>query len=139
MLDKTHIHQIYEMTERQEKEIKQMIHDITNDIKYDFKKETSRVISKQKDPYLKEILDNLQSNSPLEQNYTASDILTVLETIFDEMKLDKIEEYQTNIKSIKDQDFTCNHCKNIISLESNPNLTKNDFNYCPNCGKPIKD
>lgn len=81
------------MTERQEKEIKQMIHNITNDIKYDFKKEASRIISKQKDPYLKEILDNLQSNSKLEQKYTASDILTVLENLFDELKLDKIEEY----------------------------------------------
>ena len=53
MLDKANIHQIYEMTERQEKEIKQMIHDITHDIKYDFKKEANRVISKQKEPYLK--------------------------------------------------------------------------------------
>lgn len=129
MLDKAHIHQIYEMTERQEKEIKQMIHDITHDIKYDFKKETSRVISKQKDPYLKEILDNLQSNSPLEQNYTASDILTVLETIFDELKLDEIEEYH----------FDCQNCKNIISSDDFPNLTKQDFKYCPYCGKPIKD
>ena len=50
MLEKAHIHQIYEMTERQEKEIKQMIHDITHDIKYNFKKETSRDISKQKEP-----------------------------------------------------------------------------------------
>ncbi len=92
MLEKAHIHQIYEMTERQEKEIKQMIHDITHDIKYDFKKEASRVISKQKEPYLKEILDSLQSNSTLEQKYTASDILTVLETIFDELKLNEFEE-----------------------------------------------
>lgn len=134
MLDKAHIHQIYEMTERQEKEIKQMIHDITHDIKYDFKKETSRVISKQKDPYLKEILDSLQSNSPLEQNYTASDILTVLETIFDELKLDEIEEYHK-----KDNSFNCKHCKHKINSDENSNLTKQDFNYCPNCGKRLKN
>ena len=56
------------MTERQEKEIKQMIHDITHDIKYDFKKEASRVISKQKEPYLKEILESevfKNASSPL--------------------------------------------------------------------------
>ena len=134
MLDKAHIHQIYEMTERQEKEIKQMIHDITHDIKYDFKKEASRVISKQKEPYLKEILDSLQSNSTLEQKYTASDILTVLETIFDELKLDKIEEYD-----YEEYHFDCQNCKNIISSDDFPNLTKQDFKYCPYCGKPIKD
>lgn len=134
MLDKAHIHQIYEITERQEKEIKQMIHDITHDIKYDFKKEASRVISKQKDPYLKEILDNLQSNSTLKQKYTASDILTVLETIFDELKLDKIEEYD-----YEEYNFDCQNCKNIISLDDFPNLTKQDFKYCPYCGRPIKN
>lgn len=92
MLDNAHLHQIYEMTERQEKEIKQLVEDITNDIKYDFKTEITRVISKQKDPYLKEILDNLQSASPLKQKYTANDILIILENIFDELKLDEIEE-----------------------------------------------
>lgn len=134
MLDKAHIHQIYEMTERQKKEIKQLVENITNDIKYDFKTEITRVISKQKDPYLKEILDNLQSGSPLEQKYTASDILTVLETIFDELKLEKIEEYHK-----KDNSFNCQHCKHKINSDENSNLTKQDFNYCPNCGKPIEN
>lgn len=92
MLDKAHLYQINEMTEKQEKEIKQIIQDITNDIKYNFKKEASRIISKQKDPYLKEILDSYQNNSTLENKYNASDILTILETIFDELKLNKIEE-----------------------------------------------
>lgn len=69
-----------------------MVEDITNDIKYDFKTEITRVISKQKDPYLKEILDNLQSNSTLDNKYNASDILTILETIFDELKLNEFEE-----------------------------------------------
>ena len=92
MLDKSHIHQIYEMTEKQEKEIKNLIQDITSDIKYNFKKNAATIISKQKDPYLKEILDNYQNNSTLENKYNASDILTILEDIFDELKLNEIEE-----------------------------------------------
>lgn len=92
MLDKSHIHQIYEITEKQEKEIKNLIQDITSDIKYNFKKNTATIISKQKDPYLKEILDSYQNNSTLENKYNASDILTILEDIFDELKLNEIEE-----------------------------------------------
>ena len=134
MLDNAHLHQIYKMTDRQEKEIKQLVEDITNDIKYDFKTEITRVISKQKDPYLKEILDNLQSGSPLEQKYTASDMLTILENIFDELKLDEIEEYEP-----KDNSFDCQNCKHKINSNENSNLTKKDFNYCPHCGKPLED
>lgn len=92
MLDNVHIHQIYEMTEKQEKEIKQIIEDITSDIKYNFKKDAAKIISKQKDPYLKEILDSYQTNSNIKNKYNASDILTILENIFDELKLNEIEE-----------------------------------------------
>ena len=92
MLDKVHIHQIYEMTEKQEQQIKQLIEDITNNIKYNFKKDAAKIISKQKEPYLKEILDSYQTNSTIENKYNASDILTILENIFDELKLNKIEE-----------------------------------------------
>lgn len=92
MLDNVHIHQIYKMTTKQEKEIKQIIEDITSDIKYNFKKETSQIISQQKEPYLKEILDSYQTNTNIENKYNASDILTILETIFDELKLNEIEE-----------------------------------------------
>lgn len=80
------------MTEKQEKEIKQIIEDITSDIKYNFKKDAAQIISKQKEPYLKEILDSYQTNSNIENKYNASDILTILETIFDELKLTEIEE-----------------------------------------------
>lgn len=92
MLNNVHIHQIYEMTEKQEKEIKQIIEDITSDIKYNFKKDAAKIISKQKDHYLKEILDSYQTNSNIKNKYNASDILTILENIFDELKLNKIEE-----------------------------------------------
>ena len=91
MLNQAHLHQIYEMTDKQEREIKQVIQDIANDIEYDFKNEVGRIISKQKNPYLKEILDSYQNNSTLEKKYTASDILTILEKIFDELKLNKFE------------------------------------------------
>jgi hypothetical protein len=92
MLNNVHIHQIYEMTKKQEKEIKQIIEDITSDIKYNFKKDAAKIISKQKDPYLKEILDSYQTNSNIKNKYNASDILTILENIFDELKLNEIEE-----------------------------------------------
>lgn len=91
MLNNVHIHQIYEMTEKQEKEIKQIIEDITSDIKYNFKKDAAKIILKQKDPYLKEILDSYQTNSNIKNKYNASDILTILENIFDELKLNEIE------------------------------------------------
>lgn len=92
MLNNVHIHQIYEITKKQEKEIKQIIEDITSDIKYNFKKDAAKIISKQKDPYLKEILDSHQTNSNIKNKYNASDILTILENIFDELKLNEIEE-----------------------------------------------
>lgn len=92
MLNNVHIHQIQEMTEKQEKEIKQIIEDITSDIKYNFKKDAAKIISKQKDPYLKEILDSYQTNSNIKNKYNASDILTILENISDELKLNEIEE-----------------------------------------------
>ena len=92
MLDKIHIHQINEMTEKQENEIKKLVQNITHSIKYNFKKDAAQIISKQKEPYLKEILDSYQTNSNIENKYNASDILTILETIFDKLKLNKIEE-----------------------------------------------
>lgn len=91
MLDKVHIHQINEMITKQEQEIEEIILDITNDIKYNFKKEASQIISKQKEHYLKEILDSYQTNSTIENKYNASDILTILENIFDELRLNEIE------------------------------------------------
>lgn len=92
MLDKAHIHQINKMATKQKQEIKELILDITHDIKYSFKKEASHIISKQKEPYLKEILDSYQTNSTIENKYNASDILTILENIFDELKLNEIKE-----------------------------------------------
>lgn len=92
MLDNAHIHQIHELTNNQAEKIEKLLIDITNDIKYNFKKDATKIISKQKDTYLKEILDSYQNNSTLENKYNASDILTILENIFDELKLNEMEE-----------------------------------------------
>ena len=43
----------------------------------------SRKIAALKEPYLREILTAAQTNSSLDKNYTASDILTVLEDLDD--------------------------------------------------------
>lgn len=92
MLDNVHINQINEIMEKQEQEIENLVQDVTRDIIYNFKKDASRIISKQKEPYLKEILDSYQANSTIENKYNASDVLTILENIFDELRLTEIEE-----------------------------------------------
>lgn len=92
MLDNVYINKINEIMEKQEQEIENLLQDVTRDIIYNFKKEASQIISKQKEPYLKEILDSYQTNSTIENKYNASDILTILENIFDELKLNEIEE-----------------------------------------------
>lgn len=46
-------------------------------------RQISRKIATLKEPYLREILTAAQTNSPLDKNYTASDILTVLEDLDD--------------------------------------------------------
>lgn len=51
--------------------------------KRDYSHQISRKIAAQKEPYLREILAEAQTNSPLDKNYTASDILTVLEELDD--------------------------------------------------------
>ena len=43
----------------------------------------SRKIAALKEPYLRDILTAAQTNSSLDKNYTASDILTVLEELDD--------------------------------------------------------
>lgn len=45
--------------------------------------QVSRKIAALKEPYLRELLTAAQTNSPLDKNYTASDILTVLENLDD--------------------------------------------------------
>ena len=49
----------------------------------DRSRQISRKIAALKEPYLRDILTAAQTNSPLDKNYTASDILTVLEELDD--------------------------------------------------------
>lgn len=51
--------------------------------KQDRAHQISRKIAALKDPYLRDILTAAQTNSPLDKNYTVSDILTVLEDLDD--------------------------------------------------------
>lgn len=51
--------------------------------KRDYSHQISLKIAAQKEPYLRNILTAAQTNSPLDKNYTASDILTVLEDLDD--------------------------------------------------------
>lgn len=53
------------------------------DEKQDRAHQISRKIAALKEPYLGELLTAAQTNSPLDKNYTASDILTVLEDLDD--------------------------------------------------------
>ena len=49
----------------------------------DRSRQISRKIATLKEPYLRDILTAAQTNSSLNKNYTASDILTVLEELDD--------------------------------------------------------
>ena len=49
----------------------------------DRSRQISRKIAALKEPFLRDILTAAQTNSPLDKNYTASDILTVLEELDD--------------------------------------------------------
>lgn len=51
--------------------------------KRDYSHQISRKIAALKEPFLRDILTAAQTNSPLDKNYTASDILTVLEDLDD--------------------------------------------------------
>ncbi len=44
---------------------------------------------KTKEPYLKRNFDSYKTNSNIENKYNASDILTILENIFDELRLNE--------------------------------------------------
>ena len=47
----------------------------------DVDKDLRRLISEKKEPFLREVLSAMRSGSDLEERYTASDILTLLESI----------------------------------------------------------
>lgn len=74
--------EIRELKENIAKHINEFVEDAESAVK-DRSHQISRKIAAQKEPYLRELLTAAQTNSPLDKNYTASDILTVLEELDD--------------------------------------------------------
>lgn len=74
--------EIRELKENIAKHINEFVEDAESAVE-DRSRQVSRKITALKDPYLREILTAAQTNSPLDKNYTASDILTVLEDLDD--------------------------------------------------------
>lgn len=78
--------EIRELKENIAKAINQFVEDTSLTLETEQQEKShqiSRKIAALKEPYLREILTAAQTNSPLDKNYTASDILTVLEDLDD--------------------------------------------------------
>lgn len=71
-------------------EFRKKLHETFDLIKSDIDNELRRLISRKKEPYLREVLSAMRSGSNLEKRYTASDILTLLESI--EENLERVTE-----------------------------------------------
>lgn len=74
--------EIRELKENIAKHINEFVDDAKSAVE-DRSRQISRKIATLKEPYLRDILTAAQTNSPLDKNYTASDILTVLEDLDD--------------------------------------------------------
>lgn len=74
--------EIRELKENIAKHINEFIEDAKSAVE-ERSHQVSRKIAALKEPYLRELLTNAQTNSPLDKNYTASDILTILEDLDD--------------------------------------------------------
>lgn len=78
--------EIRELKENIAKHINEFVEDTESAVeteKQDYAHQISRKIAALKEPYLRELLTAAQTNSPLDKNYTASDILTILEDLDD--------------------------------------------------------
>ena len=74
--------EIRELKENIAKHINEFVDDAKSAVE-DRSRQISRKIATLKEPYLRDILTAAQTNNPLDKNYTASDILTVLEDLDD--------------------------------------------------------
>ena len=74
--------EIRELKENIAKHINEFVDDAESAVE-DRSHQIPRKIAALKEPYLRDILTAAQTNSPLDKNYTASDILTVLEDLDD--------------------------------------------------------
>lgn len=78
--------EIRELKENIAKAINQFVEDTSLTLETEQQEKShqiSRKIAALKEPYLRDILTAAQTNSPLDKNYTASDILTILEELDD--------------------------------------------------------
>ena len=78
--------EIRELKENIAKHINEFVDDAESTVeteKQDYAHQISRKIAALKEPYLRDILTAAQTNSPLDKNYTASNILTILEELDD--------------------------------------------------------
>lgn len=78
--------EIRELKENIAKAINQFVEDTSLTLETEQQEKShqiSRKIAALKEPYLREILTAAQTNSPLDKNYTAPDILTILEELDD--------------------------------------------------------
>lgn len=74
--------EIRELKENIAKHINEFVDDAKSAVE-NRSRQISRKIAALKEPYLRDILTAAQTNSSLNKNYTASDILTVLEELDD--------------------------------------------------------
>lgn len=77
-------YQIMEKTENLTSHIRNNLRVILNEIY----REMDLEISKEKEPYLREILEATRKGTQLEQKYTASDILTILEKLQESLPIE---------------------------------------------------
>ena len=115
-------------------DIKKLVKLIKEDNIIKTKHKINEILFKKEQPYLKEIEEDKGQIT----QYTANDIVDLIHSIFREINPDLYKTTKEN-KSIENQDFTCDRCKNKIFLNDYPTLTKDDFNNCPYCGEKIKN
>lgn len=115
-------------------DVKKLIKLIEENTIIKIKYKINQLLFKKEETYIKEIEEDKGQIT----QYTANDIVDLIHSIFREINPD-LYKTTNESKSTENQDFTCDRCKNKILLNDYTNLTKEDFNYCPYCGKPIKN
>lgn len=66
-----------------------ILNDMISIVVEDVDSKIQRLISEKKEPFLREVLSAMRSGSNLEKRYTASDILSLLESIEETFKVEE--------------------------------------------------
>lgn len=66
-----------------------ILNDMISIVAEDVDSKIQRLISEKKEPFLREVLSAMRSGSNLEKRYTASDILSLLESIEETFKVEE--------------------------------------------------